>query len=172
MIRKSRKSALEHYQVNAGGEYVYTGKYLKYQNTGKSRKRALLELWGVAAAMTACVITCGCIPAPGMVNTFYVLIPLMAEIVLAVTCLWALGQITAEGDPMKEYVYEDSVKKLPGRFLATAVFAGITILTELLFLILSGGMGLLAAVVLLLQAAALALALLGRRLMGKTRWES
>lgn len=171
MVRKSRKSALEHYQVNAGGEYVYTGRYLKYRNEGKSRKRALAELWAVSLLMTGCTLACGCIPAPGMVNTFYVLLPLILEIILACTCIWSLGQATVEGDPMKEYVYQDSVEKLPGRFLGTAIFAAATILMELLFLLLSKEVSVLVVLVLILQVAALLLAILGRRGIRRIHWD-
>lgn len=170
MIRKSRKSALEHYQVNAGGEYVYTGKYLRYQENGKSLKRALGELWGVCTAMVVCVIACGCIPAPGMVNTFYVLLPLMLEIILAVSCLWLLGQITAGGDPVKEYVYHDSVEKLPGRLMATMILAAATVVTELLYLILNGDFVLSAGVVLGLQVLAFVLAFGAKRSIFQMKW--
>lgn len=170
MIRKNRKSALEHYQVNAGGEYVYTGKYLRYQQQEKSRKQALTGLWALCIPMAAAAVACGCIPAPGMVNTFYVLLPLMVEIVLVISCLWSLGQITAGGDPMKEYVYRDSVEKLPGRLVAVMVFAGITTAAELLYLILEGGFGLSVGVVLGLQVLVFALAMWAKKNISQMKW--
>lgn len=168
MIRRSRKSALEHYQVNAGGEYVYTGKYLRYQ--GESRRRALLTLWVICVPMAAAAVACGCIPAPGMVNTFYTLLPLMVELVLAVSCLWSLGQITAGGDPMKEYVYRDSVERLPGRLTATMVFAGLTAGCELLYLIRNGGFGLEMGLVLGLQAVVFLLAMGAKSNISGMKW--
>ena len=156
--------------MNAGGEYVYTGKYLKFQGE-KSRKRSLMELWGLTVPMAVCVIAGGCIPAPGTQNTFYVLLPMMVEIILAVSCLWLLGQVTLGGDPMKEYVYHDSAEKLPGRLLATAVFAAATALLELLYLGLNGGFGLLAGLVLGMQIMVIFLAFWGRKFAARMKWE-
>ena len=101
MIRKSRKSALENYQVNAGGEYVYTGAYISWEKGGAARKKTLRKLWAMSVVMTAGAIGSGCIPAPGLQNSFYVLLPLMVEIVLAISCLWGLGQLTAGGEKLK-----------------------------------------------------------------------
>lgn len=171
MIRKSRKSALEHYQVNAGGEYIYTGGYMAYVEQGKTRKRALLELWVIAGGMAAGAVACGCIPAPGAQNTFYVLIPLMVSIITAIACLWTLGQVTTGGDPMKEYVYRDSVLKMQGRFIAAASFAGLTVLTELLYLILSGGWGVAALAVVVLEALVCGFGILGKRLFLTLVWQ-
>ena len=171
MIRKNRKSALEHYQVNAGGEYIYTGSYMAYVDQGKPRKRALLELWAIAGGMAVGAVACGCIPAPGTQNTFYVLIPLMVSIITAIACLWTLGQVTAGGDPMKEYVYRDSVEKMQGRFVAAASFAGLTALTELLYLILSGGWGVAALAVVILEALVCGFGIHGKRLFSAIEWQ-
>lgn len=170
MIRKSRKSALEHYQVNAGGEYIYTGGYMAYVEQAKPRKQALTELWALAGAMGIGAVACGCIPAPGTQNTFYVLIPLMISIITAIACLWTLGQITAGGDPMKEYVYRDSVEKMQGRFSAAAFFAGLTALMELVHLLLSGGWCASALAVVLLEAAVCGLGIFGKRLFSALVW--
>ncbi len=169
MIRKNRKSALEHYQVNAGGEYVYTGAWYTYLNEGKSRKQALTGLWAAAGAAGVCSILCGCIPAPGARDTFYVVLPLMVELILSLTVLWSLGQATLGGDPMKEYTYRDSVEKLPGRFLATAVFGGITILGLLLRMIL-GGLAVLDLALMGAEAANVVLSLSGRKQIRSLSW--
>lgn len=169
MIRKDRKSALSDFQKNAAGEYVYTGREYRYDASQKSRKRMLLELWGIGIVMCACILTCGCVPAPGMIDTFYVLIPFSGEIILAGCSLWALGQMC--GDPLKEYVYRDSVLKLPGRLLATAVLAVLTFGMELLYMILHHSFQPMGFLVLALQGVSAVLAVLGRSLMGKARWE-
>ena len=63
---------------------------------------------------------------------------------------------------MKEYVYEASVPKIPGRALFTAACAGLTVLGEALFALQNGLEGKTAgfALFLLSEAAAMALALL------------
>lgn len=171
MIRKTRKSALEHFQKNPGGEFIYTGRYYRYVEDKKPRKRMLLELWGLGLTMMACIIICGCIPAPGMIDTFCVLAPFALEIILGGMSLWALGQMTFGDYPLKEYVYQDSAAKLPGRFLATAVLGVVTLLMELLFLILHKTLAGQSLLVLVLQGGAFLLAVLGRRLAGESHWE-
>lgn len=171
MIRKSRKSDLEHYQRNAGGEYIYTGGYMAFVQENKPRKRAMGELWCVTAAMVGCAVASGCIPAPGTQNTFYVLLPLMVAIITAISCVWTLGQVTAGGDPMKEYVYRDSVLKMQGKFSAAAFFAGVTGAAELLYLVLNGQWCLPALAVVALEAAACGLCILGKRMFSGLKWQ-
>lgn len=171
MIRKSRKTALEHYQRNAGGEYIYTGDYMAYVEEGKTRKRAMTELWTVGAGIGILTVACGCIPAPGTQNTFYVLIPLMISILTAIACLWTLIQITGGGDPMKEYVYRESVQKMQGRFTGAACFAGLTALAELVYLVLNGGWGLPAVAVVALEGLVCGLGILGKKLFSRLKWQ-
>lgn len=170
MIRKSRKSALEHYQVNAGGEYVYTGKYISWEKGGKERKKALGLLWGLSLLMTVGVIGAGCIPAPGLQDTFYVLLPLMVEIILAISCLWGLGQLTAGGEKLKEYVYRDSVEKLPGRYIAVVVFAAAAALMELLYLLLYGAFSVLVLLFWGMELLAVAAAMLSKTAISRLTW--
>lgn len=171
MIRKDRKSALEHFQVNAAGEYIYTGRYYSYRDQALPRRTLFFRLWVLGSLMTAAILACGCLPAPGMIDTFYVLLPFSVEIILAGCSLWALGQMSFGGDPMREYVYRDSVLKLPGRLLATAILAGVTICMELLFMLLHHTFWPMSFLVLALQGVAGILAVLGRRLAGKNRWK-
>lgn len=171
MLGKKKKSALEQFQKNAAGEYIYTGKHYGFVRQKKSRKWALLELWGLGAAMTGCSLGPGMFPAPGTVNTFYVLIPMAAGMIAAMAFLWALGQLSVEGDPMKEYVYEASVIKMPGRLTAVTVFSVLTILCEMLFLCLNGGWGLPVVGVLLLEAGAAMLAQVTKRTLSGLEWQ-
>lgn len=170
MLGKKKKSALEQYQKNAAGEYIYTGKTLSYVDTGKSRKRAMIELGCLTGGMTLCSIGVGLFPAPGTVNTFYVLIPMILEIILSFACLWAVGQMVTGGDPMKEYVYDASVKPLPGRLMAVTLFSGLTVVCELLYLILNGGWGIPVMGVLVLELAAGVLAQVTKRTLSGLKW--
>ena len=74
---------------------------------------------------------------------------------------------------MRAYVYQATVKALPGRCLAGAVLAGAGLIAETVYLLLSGsgGCGAAAAVYLLLQACVLVLALLARRSVLQSQWQ-
>lgn len=171
MLGKKKKSALEQFQKNAAGDYVYTGKHYGFVSGEKSRKRALVELWVLSGAMGACSLGAGMFPAPGTVNTFYVLIPMAAAMISAMAALWALGQLSAGGDPLKEYVYEASVVKLPGRLMAVTVFSVLMMACELLYLILNGGWGRAVIGVLVLEAAAAVLAQVTKRTFSCLEWQ-
>ena len=73
--RRGRRAYLEDFQKTATGEYVYTGKLHYYETQGLERRQALLRLWLLTGAIAAAVVVSGCVPAAGMSNTFYVLLP-------------------------------------------------------------------------------------------------
>lgn len=172
MIRRKRRAYLDHFTKNAAGEYIYEGDHYTFQDTGKSRKRALTELWLLVGCTAAAVLAGGCIPAPGVGNCPYVLVPYVAAIITSFSGIWSLGQITAGGDPMREYVYHDSVEKLPGRALATAACAALALVGEVLFLCLNGGGGKLAfgLLFLLLMGGSAVAAFWTRRTISRLNW--
>lgn len=172
MIRRKRRAYLDHFTKNAAGEYIYEGDHYTYQDTGKSRKRALTELWLLVGGAAAAILAGGCIPAPGVGNCPYVLVPYVAAIIAVFSCIWSLGQITAGGDPMREYVYHDSVEKLPGRALVTAICAALALAGEVLYLCLNGGAGRLAfgVLFLVLMAGSAFAAFWARRTISRLNW--
>lgn len=172
MIGKKRREYLNQFHRTASGEYVYSGEHYTFQSQGKSRRRAMTELWLSCTVAVAAVVAGGCIPAPGVGNCAYVLIPYVAAVIAAVSGIWSLGQLTAGGDPLRAYVYDDTVKKLPLRLILTAVFAGVSCLGEGLFLLLNGGQGKtgFAVLFLVLEAAATLAAVLGRWAFSRLTW--
>ena len=123
MNRNKRHSKLEYFQRNAAGEYIYTGKHMSYVSTEKSRKRLLLELWGLGTAGTICLLLSGFLPLRSFRGCFYVLLPYMIALVAAISCLWTIGELTGGGDPLRQYVHDATVLKLPGRAMVSAVAA-------------------------------------------------
>ena len=123
--------------------------------------------------MVVSVVTGGCIPAPGMGGSFYLLLPYMAEVGLTGSIVWAMTRWQAREYPMRAYVYKATVKALPGRCMAEAALAGAGAAAEVVYLLLSGagGHGLMAALYLLLKAVSVAAALSARRLVLESRWE-
>jgi hypothetical protein len=73
-----------------------------------------------------------------MANCPYVILPYVVGFVSAVSLCWGLGRLTAGGDPLRAYVYEASVKAIPQRAMLTAVFAGLAVLGEGVYLLLHG----------------------------------
>lgn len=172
MIRRKRRAYLDHFTKNAAGEYVYSGDCYTFQNVGKSRKRALTELWVYFGCAAAAVLAAGCIPAPGVGHCAYVLIPYVASLIAVFSCIWTVGQLTAGGDPMREYVYLDSVEKLPRRSVITAVCELLALVGEFVFLLRNGAGERLAygLLFLVLMAGSTLAVFLGRRCISRLKW--
>ena len=169
MSRKKRQSKLEYFQRNAAGEYIYTGKHLTYVSTEKSRKSLLLELWGLGIAGTVCLLACGFLPLRSFRGCFYVLVPYIVALIAAFSCLWTIGELAGGGDPLRQYVHEATVLRLPGRAMVSAVAALIGMLGEVVSCILNGADGtacVLAAFFLLVAIGTAAMVLLHRCIRG------
>lgn len=158
--RRGCRAYLNDIKINENGEYVYQGTYYIWNEEKKSRRRVLGELWVSCIVMLAAAVGAGCLPAPGVGNCAYVLLPYVAEVMAAVSVCWALARLSAGGNPLREYVYLATVDKLPGRVVLTAVFAGAAAVGEGIYVIKNGIQGKIGIIVLFifLEIAALAAA--------------
>ena len=93
-------------------------------------------------------------------------------LVAAFSCLWTISELTGGGEPMRQYVHDATVLKLPGRAMIAAVAAVLCILGQAIYCILhSGGtVGVLLAFFLLESAGAAAMVLLFRCIRG-ANWQ-
>lgn len=142
---------------------------MSYVSAEKSRKRLLLELWGLGTAGTICLLLSGFLPLRSFRGCFYVLLPYMIALVAAISCLWTIGELTGGGDPLRQYVHDATVLKLPGRAMVSAVAALACISGEIVSCALNGAdgeIGALIAFFLLLAVGAGAMVLLRRRIRG------
>lgn len=172
MSRKKKHSKLEYFQRNAAGEYIYTGAHMAYVSEGKSRKRLLTELWALGIGGGLCLLAGGFLPIESFRGCFYVLVPYIAALVAAVSCLWTISELTGGGEPMRQYVHDATVLKLPGRAMIAAVAAGLCVLGQIIYCILHGGgtIGALIAFFLLEGVGAEAMVLLFRCIRS-AKWE-
>lgn len=152
--RRSRKAYLEDFHRNARGDFEYHGAYYRYlpQTTSKVSRQAahpllrmtrsyagaLALLWSLGGLELLAAVAVGCIPAAGMGNAFYVILPYAGLFAASVSLIWLLGRLSAGGNPLREYVYLATVKKLPGRCLLTAGLAGATLILEAIHVICCG----------------------------------
>ena len=171
--RKNRRAYLDDFHKDLSGQYFYDGPLYGYVENGKSRKRLLQELWGLCVLMIGAVIGVGFTPAPGVSSWAFVVLPYAVSLVGAVSVLWAMAQLATGKDPMREYVYEASVEKIPLRALLTAIAAGLSFVGEVVFVILYGafGRGGYVALALVLMAVETAAALLIRRCLYYADWK-
>ena len=171
--RRGRRDHLNDFTRNVSGEYIYTGQCYVCTGGARAQTALLRRLWLMAVGMAAAAVAGGCISAPGVGRCFYVLLPYAAQIGVTGSIVWAVTRWQAREYPMRAYIYQATVRALPGRCLAEAILAAVGLGAETLYLILSGsgGHGVSAALYLALQAGILALALLARRSVLQSQWQ-
>ena len=133
-----------------------------------TRRRQLLMLWLPGAVMLAACAVRGCIPAAGMVNCAYVLLPYAGELPSAVSVIWALVRLSANKEPLREYVYNATAAILPVRAVFAACFAAASLIGELVYFAINGFAG---APLAILHAVCGVCALLVRRVSRAQEWE-
>lgn len=176
MEKKRRKrgenSYLNDFHPNLAGEYIYDGTLYACAADADVQRSLKRRLWACAALLPAAAVASGSIPAPGMLNCFYVILPFLFELIAAVTVAWAVVKLGRDWDAVREYVYERSVTVLPGRAAAAAVCAAAGFLCEIIYLAVSGhdGQPLYAALYLLLKVLSLVCALTIRKLVKRSDW--
>ena len=136
--RRGRRAYLDDFQKTASGEYVYTGKVHHFQSGEVDRRQALTGLWAITAAMAAAVIVSGCVPAPGMSNTFYVLLPYAGELLSVASVVWLMCRLTAGGDPLRDYIYRATVAQMGLRGYLVLAFSAIALVGEGVCIALTG----------------------------------
>lgn len=137
--RRGRWGYLDDFQQNVAGEYIYTGAHYHYGDAaGRTRRRLLTGLWLLAGLAMAAILIQGFLPVEGMRGCAYVVIPYAGALLSACSLLWALGRLSANKEPLREYIYKATAAQLTLRSSLTAGFAGASFLGEGLYLLLHG----------------------------------
>ncbi len=170
--KRGENSYLNDFHPNLAGEYIYDGALYACQSDPDTQKKSRRRLWGCTALLLLAALLSGSIPAPGMQNCFYVILPFLGELIAAVSVVWAVVKLGRDWSAVREYVYERTVPALPGRALCVAAFAVAGILCELLYVILSGHGGQLfyAFLFVILKVISLICALTIRRKLKSLNW--
>ena len=171
--RKGRRAYLNDIYTDVNGRAVYTGKMFTYDGPlpyGAARSRICLY----CGAVLLCVVAVGVLPAPAMLGygKFYVTLPFMLEALGVFLMLWAAIRMLYHGASLRAYIHEATVKKLPWWLEMTAVFAGLSVVGNVIYLALHGfgGQVVVSLAVIVFQVLAALLALLGRRFVGAMEW--
>ena len=171
--KKGRRAYLDDFQTTVSGEMIYCGAYYAFQGGARARKRFLLKMAALSGAAVVLSVLSGCVPAPGTLNCFYVLLPLLGSILSTISVLWAVIRLIAGGEELREYVYTATLGEFPLRTALTVGFAGLSILCELLYLVLNGAEGKIPGLLLFLisQGVVLLSSLFCRKTAGAAKWK-
>ncbi|MCR4673261.1 MAG: hypothetical protein K5637_08565 [Lachnospiraceae bacterium] len=125
------------YKETAGGGYSYTGiRYHWDEEAGPQRKSALKLFWILSVGALALNIIAGCMPAPGMMNAWYVIVPYAIGIICAVLTIFSVYNLANEHDPVRGNVYTSSISPLGARARAGTVFSIASAAAEVIFMII------------------------------------
>ena len=135
--RKGR-AYLNDFVVSDDGKYIYQGITYSFDgdNSSKRRRYAYTAILSLIAFIST--VVCGCIPAAGMDDCFYVLIPWALEAVSGIFLMVALFRILFAKEPIRSYVFAKSAAILPDRAIANAITPAICLISATVYLILNG----------------------------------
>lgn len=171
--RSGRRSYLSDFSPRLDGGYDYSGDLHVFQNTGTDRRRAMARLWVYAAACAVCVMVSGCVPAAGLLNCAYVILPFAGSALSAASVIWLMVRLSYWGDPLRDYVYKATVEQYGLRSMLVIVFAALSLAGDGLYLILNGARGLVWGTIAfwLCQSAAIGSIFLWRRSFSRLTWK-
>ena len=118
--RKKKRAYLDDFEKDLNGNYQYRGAHYHYKGT-KSRGRALAGLWVLCGGGAALVVAAGLVPGATAYAPFWLLLPYMAALVLALYAVVLLVRLTRGGARVRAYIHEQTAQKLPSLCRVTAV---------------------------------------------------
>lgn len=127
-----RRAYLNDFKLQDNGEYAYKGYVYVYQGDWKQNRK---QFWGLCAALAALVIAAGLIPSGGMINTFYVILPFVGELITAALFLYAVYRFTSRDERIRSYIFEKTYDRFNGYFLFLFIFSVMSIAGEIIHLI-------------------------------------
>ena len=129
-----RREYLDDFKRGEDGEYHYDGAYISY--TGAlPRKQFLRHMWAATGGAAALLLAAGYMPGQTAGQPFYAALPLVAALILAGVNVYTLARMTKAGDPMRLYLCEQTVCRLPGLEIAAAILAGLGTVGHIVWLL-------------------------------------
>ena len=134
MSRKKTRERIQHYHKNESGGYDFDGACYHWQDP--SLRTPFLRNGYIRICLgIGLMILAGCLPAPGADHAAYILIPYAAGIVAGVLSLLAFIRLSLEKEKLRDYVYDSSVMKLPGRLVVSLAGSAAAGLAQLLYIV-------------------------------------
>ena len=133
MSRKKTRERIQHYHKNEPGGYDYDGACYCWENAS-DRVPFLRNGYIRICLGIGLMILAGCLPAPGADHAAYILLPYAAGVVAGVLSLLAFIRLSLEKEKLRDYVYDSSVMKLPGRLVVSLAGSAAAGAAQLLYI--------------------------------------
>lgn len=126
--KPGKREHLKDFYRDVSGKYVYGGTTYTCTMQPEAYKKTILRMWLCSGAAFIAQIIAGCVPSAGMSEGFLVLPLYLGAIISCGMVCWALWELTSGETPVRAYVYDASIKKLPGRCNAGMLFCALTLM--------------------------------------------
>ncbi|MBQ1505392.1 MAG: hypothetical protein IIZ48_01335 [Erysipelotrichales bacterium] len=138
--KKKRRAYLEDFAKDEKGKYTYTGKIYEYKGREELKKIHTLATF-LTAVIAVSIILAGLLPAKGITDTWYVVLPYLGAFTTAAIFAWKYGRYRFNAKELREYVHEKTVKQFQIYTKIQFVFSLLTALGEVLYLLLNSAEG-------------------------------
>ncbi len=139
MISPKRFEQLGEETSIINGRHVYTGKVHEYADDNPVEFEVMIKrMLAYSAAASVPAVAAGCLRAPGLINTWWVIIPYGAYVLTALAMLLGSVRLLVNEKPLIDRIYKRTAQMLPPRCGAHALFSCILILTYFINLLVSG----------------------------------
>ena len=132
------RAYLDDFRQDATGRYIYTGKHFALVGDERARKIyfAKLIIFGVLALLAT--VFPECLPPVEMSRTPLTLLPWALQLIAVLVADWSVFRILWHTTETRAYIYNATVKTLPVKTAFAAVFAAVTVICQLIYIILNG----------------------------------
>ena len=98
----------------------------------KEWKKKSTAMAAAGIAVILLTIAAGCVPSVGLQGSIFVLLPYAVQLAAACSLAWACARLLGKEYPLREYVYQQTVCKIPLRSGVCIAAAGVSVIGELI----------------------------------------
>ena len=110
-----RRAYLDDFKKTQNGDYQYEGSRYACELSEKEWKKKSTGMAAAGIAVLLLTIAAGCVPSVGLQGSVFVLLPYAVQLAAACSLAWACARLWSKEYPLREYVYQQTVCKIPLR---------------------------------------------------------
>ena len=127
-----RRAYLDDFRKTQNGDYQYEGSRYACELSEKEWKKKSNAMAAAGIAAILLTIAAGCVPSVGLQGSIFVLLPYAVQLAAACSLAWACARLLGKEYPLREYVYQQTVCKIPLRSRVCIAATGVSALGELI----------------------------------------
>ena len=127
-----RRAYLDDFRKTQNGDYQYEGSRYACELSEKEWKKKSTAMATAGIAAILLTIAAGCVPSVGLQGSIFVLLPYAVQLAAACSLAWACARLLGKEYPLREYVYQQTVCKIPLRSRVCIAVTGVSVLGELI----------------------------------------